>query len=114
MVVASVQEDAYGELIITGSQDSSGVLASYRIASKPGPSLVIAWSDENGNFDIDEGDYVAMYPWVVNVTAGMSRTDVDLRMERLIGGVGEVDATGRAYAAYAGELARLLRESADH
>lgn len=104
MIVAAVQEDANGELVMTGSQDSAGVLAKYSFQATAGPTLVIAWSDENGNFEIDDGDYVGTYPWVVNVAAGSTRSDVDLRMERIMGGV---------ELPYAGALQRSMRLSAN-
>lgn len=103
MIVAAVQETDDGELIMTGSQDSGGILSSYSFEAKTGPTLVIAWSDENGNFDIDDGDFVAMYPWVVNVTAGSTRMDVDLRMEPIVGGV------ERPHAAALDQLMRTWR-----
>lgn len=104
MIVAAVQEDANGELVLTGSHDSAGVLAEYSIEAAVGPTLVIAWSDENGNFEIDDGDYVGTYPWVVEVKAGSTRSNVDLRMERITGGV---------ELPYAGALERSIRPSAN-
>ena len=88
MIVAAFIEDEAGELILSGFEESAGVIGSYSFEALPGENVVVAWSDENGNVTVDEGDYLGVYPEFVPVTAGVEASGIDISIERVI----EVDA----------------------
>jgi serine protease len=82
-VVAFV-EDAAGEPQIVASQSSGGFFANYRLETVPGENMVVAWSDQNNNDDVDDGDYFGIYP-VVMVAEGQSVKGIDIPFQPLVG-----------------------------
>ncbi|HEX7021884.1 MAG TPA: S8 family peptidase, partial [Trueperaceae bacterium] len=86
MIVAAFLEDAMGELQLSGAEQSGGVISNYSFQALTGSNYVIAWSDENGNTEIDSGDYLGIYPQSVQVTAGANLTGIDVRMDRVVDG----------------------------
>lgn len=86
MVVAAFVEDSTGELVVSGSQSSSGVITSYSFEVLSGRNLLSAWSDENGNGRVDEGDFLGYHPRWVYVPAGGHVTGVDVSVLPVAGG----------------------------
>jgi serine protease len=78
-VVAAFQEDATGEYQVVGSQSANSFFTSYRIETVAGENMLIAWSDQNGNVQVDVGDYVGVYPAVV-VNDGQSVRGIDIAL----------------------------------
>lgn len=85
MIVAAFIENEAGELILSGFQESAGVISNYSFEVLAGANIVIAWSDENGNAVIDEGDYLGVYPEVVLVAAGQNVSGIDVQVDQIIG-----------------------------
>ncbi len=85
MIVAAFVEDETGELILSGFQESAGVINDYSFEVLAGNNLVVAWSDENGNAAIDEGDYMGIYPELVFVAAGQNVSGIDFQVDQIIG-----------------------------
>ncbi|MDR9391392.1 MAG: S8 family peptidase [Trueperaceae bacterium] len=84
MVVAAFLDTGGDEPEVSGSQEDPGVLTRYRFDVKPGDNTVIAWSDENGNVEIDEGDFLGTYPEIVPVGEGEVRTSIDLTLDPVV------------------------------
>ena len=85
MIVAAFIDDGTGELTLSGFQEADAFFATYGFSVLAGENLVIAWSDENDNADIDDGDYIGLYPALVPVTPGATLTGLDFVIERVIG-----------------------------
>ena len=102
MLVAAFVEDEDGELQLSGLTFGPTAFNEYAFEALPGANLVVAWSDENGNDEIDAGDFAGIYPGIVVVAAGERVTGVDFAIERIV----SVDATG-PFAAYALDLERV-------
>jgi serine protease len=83
-VVVAFVDDATGEPDIVASQSAGSFFAKYRLETLPGENMVVAWSDQNGNVDIDDGDYFGVYPVVV-VQEGQSVSGIDIPFQPLIG-----------------------------
>ncbi len=86
MVVAAFQEDQYGDLHVSGSQSSDGVITAFEFAVMSGQNLLTAWSDENDNGDVDEGDFLGYHPRWVNVPPGGLASGVDVSVLPVVGG----------------------------
>jgi len=87
MVVAAYVEGPGGEFVVSGSQSSPGVLTSFSFQARSGSNLLAAWSDENDNGVVDEGDFLGYHPRWVNVPAGGVRTGVDVSVLPVAGGL---------------------------
>lgn len=83
--VESYVYDNAGDLMLSGQQWSSGVLSSFSFDAEPGLTIVGAWSDENDNGVIDEGDYLGFHPRTVSVQAGRTY-DLPITIDRIIPG----------------------------
>jgi hypothetical protein len=83
MIIAAFLDD--GELSDSGYYVNEVAFSSYSFAALAGPNLVIAWSDENANFDIDEGDFIGIYPLPVMVSNYQVADGVAVVLERVIG-----------------------------
>lgn len=70
MIVAAYIEDAFGQLVTSGSQTSLGAIVDFDIEVLPGENMLVAWSDENENDLVDEGDLFGVYPTLLSVAAG--------------------------------------------
>ncbi len=81
MIVAAFVRDANGVFQDSGFQVSQGVISNYNFEALAGENFVIAWSDENNNVKIDEGDFLGAFPTVVNVTANQTSSGVDIVLE---------------------------------
>ena len=84
MVVAAFIDTGGDELEVSGSQESSGVLTAYRFDAKPGENVVVAWSDENDNLEVDEGDFLGTYPEPVLVQAGGVERAIDVMLDPVV------------------------------
>lgn len=82
VVAAFIEKD--GKWVESGFQKSPGVINDYRFEAKPGINIVVAWSDENNNAKVDEGDYLGRYPEGVLVKANEETSGVDITVERVI------------------------------
>ncbi len=99
MVVAALKEDQGGVLYVSGSQSSDGVIASFRFPVESGQNLLTAWSDENEDGEVNEGDFLGYHPRWVAVPPGGSVSGVDVSVLPVGGGVvpeGVVEALERA------------------
>ncbi|HLU83809.1 MAG TPA: hypothetical protein VKZ43_10445, partial [Trueperaceae bacterium] len=50
--------DASGNLYTSGSQSSSGVIRQFQFDVESGMTFIGAWSDENENGEVDDGDFL--------------------------------------------------------
>ncbi|WP_428266327.1 S8 family peptidase [Haliangium sp.] len=69
-IVAAVYETALGDVEIADSQVENFFFTNYRLVPPPGFYQIIAWTDDNGNGLIDNGDYIGSYPEEVQVLDG--------------------------------------------
>src|SRR5690606_22218570 len=67
MVVAAFKEDANGNLYTSGSQSSRGVIRQFQFDVESGLNVIAAWSDENDNGQVDDGDFLGKSDQWVNV-----------------------------------------------
>jgi serine protease len=84
MIVAAFIEDEEGELLLSGFQESAGAISDYSFEVLAGDNIVIAWSDENDNGEIDQGDYLGVYPELVPVAAGQSVSGIDFQIDQIV------------------------------
>ncbi len=84
MLVAAFIEDADGELVLSGFTSAPTALTAYELTALAGANVVVAWSDENDNGEIDAGDYVGVHPNPVVVAAGGAITGVDVVLDRVL------------------------------
>jgi serine protease len=84
MIVMALIEDENGEFVFSGFQQSTGFISSYEFDVEPGENYVVAWSDENSNNKIDQGDYLGAYPEPLLVTSGRNISGVDFSIQRVI------------------------------
>lgn len=84
MIVSAFIPDEAGTLVLSGSQVSDGVITDYRFDALPGANTVAAWSDENGNGTVDEGDFFGVHAGPVVVEAGAETADVGVTVELVI------------------------------
>ena len=84
MIVAAFLEDSSGNLILSGAQEDNGVIRDYSFDVLVGENLLITWSDENNNIEIDTGDYLGSYPDWVSVEAQATLTDLDMTLSEVV------------------------------
>ena len=84
MVVAAFIEDERGELVVSGFVSADTAFSEYSFEALPGANEVIAWSDENDNGLIDAGDYLGVFPGLVQVVAGEAATGVDIDVDQVL------------------------------
>lgn len=84
MVVAAFIEDERGELVVSGSVSADTAFSEYSFEALPGANEVIAWSDENDNGLIDAGDYLGVFPGLVQLVAGGAATGVDIDVDQVV------------------------------
>jgi serine protease len=84
LVVAAylVDDDA---LTLSGLHPEDSFVAAYELEVLVGDNLVIAWTDEDGDGEISDGDFVGAHPTPVLVASGASVTGVDIVLERVVG-----------------------------
>ncbi|MCW5819770.1 MAG: S8 family peptidase [Trueperaceae bacterium] len=63
-----------GQWVLSGGQQSGGLLTSYDFRAAPGLTIVGAWIDVHANSTLDTGDYVGFHEQLVAVEAGKSYT----------------------------------------
>ncbi len=81
MIVAAFIRDTNGIFQESGFQANQGVIGNYSFEALVGGNFVIAWSDENNNVKIDEGDFLGAFPTVVNVATNQTSSGVDIVLE---------------------------------
>jgi hypothetical protein len=84
LLVAAFTEDDDGERVLSGSAYDDTFFSEFAFASLAGANEVIAWSDENGNAEIDAGDYLGAFPTRVDVVAGGVTSGIDIRIDEII------------------------------
>ena len=84
MIVAAFVESDTGELALSGYAFSDSFFSEFAFEALAGANEVIAWSDENGNAEIDAGDYLGVFPNLVNVIADDVTSDVDININEII------------------------------
>lgn len=103
MLVVAYVENEFGELITSGQQTSSGVITDFSFEVLAGSNQVAAWSDENDNGLVDEGDFFGSYPISVNVPPGVEVKDLAITVAPVVGGGSLVDLNlGQALEAQIG------------
>jgi serine protease len=84
LVVAAFLVDG-DALTLSGLHPEEGFVAAYGLEVLVGDNLVIAWTDEDGDGEISDGDFVGAHPTPVMVASGASVTGVDIVLERVVG-----------------------------
>ena len=84
MIVAAFTENDTGELVLSGYAFSDSFFSEFAFDALAGANEVIAWSDENGNAEIDAGDYLGVFPNLVHVIAGDVTSGVDININEII------------------------------
>lgn len=79
-LVVALQETTSGEFVVVGSRQYASFVSGYTVTTEAGSNVVVAWSDENGNDTLDEGDFLGDYPAPVSVTGGQSVTGIDIAL----------------------------------
>lgn len=85
MVVAAFKEDPNGGLYTSGSQTSGGVIRDFEFQVESGRNLLGAWSDENDNGKVDEGDYLGYRDQYVDVPSGARVPGLDVTVQPVVG-----------------------------
>lgn len=67
--------------VLSGVQASSGAIEDYRFSVETGSNIVLAWSDENENGEIDGGDLFGSFQNDVLVQPGSEITGVDIVLD---------------------------------
>lgn len=92
MIIAAFLDD--NELSDSGYYFSDDAFTSYSFSALAGPNYIIAWSDENDNFKVDEGDFVGFYPVNAMVSDYQVVDGVDVVLERMIGQLLQFETLG--------------------
>ena len=69
---------------MTGLRASGDRFSEFAFEALAGANEVIAWTDENGNAVIDAGDYLGVFPNLVDVIAGDVTSGVDINIDEVI------------------------------
>ena len=85
MAVFTLVENDSGDIELGGLQESSGFLPAFDFATRAGANTVFAWSDENRNGVLDDGDLLGFYPAVVWVSPGRSVPNLDFAVSLVVG-----------------------------
>jgi hypothetical protein len=83
-VVAAFTEDGDGELIVSGFTTSETFFSTFEFEALTGTHMVVAWSDENDNEEIDAGDYLGVFPEFVLLGADEAISGVDINIIQVI------------------------------
>src|SRR5690606_38534137 len=84
MIVAAFQQDALGNLVTSGEQQSANAFSSFDFQVEPGMNLLGAWSDEDDDGLVNAGDYIGFADDFVNVPAGGHASGLTLRIDPVI------------------------------
>lgn len=98
-----------GELILGGNQQAATYFATFDFTVLAGDQLIVAWTDQNDNLELDEGDFLGTYPTWVTVAAGATVTGVDVVLESVI----EVDPAVAVAAANGDVTSAVLRAAVE-
>ena len=83
-LVAAFLSDGSDGLVLSGFQEADAFFSAYDLEVVPGDNLVIAWTDENENDEVDAGDYIGSYPSEVAVAADRAISGIDFVVERVV------------------------------
>lgn len=101
--------DVGGDLILGGNQQAQTFFASFDFTVLAGDQLVVAWTDQNGNLELDQGDFLGTYPYWVPGAAGTTVAGIHVVLESVI----EVDPALAAAASNAGVAPSALRSAVE-
>jgi serine protease len=79
-LVFALQETVGDDVLIAGSRAYPSFVSTYAFSALAGSNDVFAWSDEDGDGELDEGDFFGNHPLPVAVTAGVTTTGVDIEV----------------------------------
>lgn len=83
--VAAAIQNAQGEYELSGPpQEGASFFSDYSLSVTPGNNIVFAFSDENRNNELDDGDFFGAYPVLVPVAPGGSATGINFDITRLL------------------------------
>ena len=85
MIITAYQDDQFGDLVVTGSQESSGVLSTFDFEVESGSTLLGAWSDENDDRLVNSGDYVGFSDSYYTVAPGQLVSGLNLTLQQVFG-----------------------------
>lgn len=106
-IVAAFVDDAFGNPVESGYVSDDGFFDTFTFAAKAGANEVIAWVDQDDDLEIDEGDFLGVYPGPVGVAAGQVTSGVGVELERLVAFGGSRDpAAAEPWRAVLEELRR--------
>jgi serine protease len=71
-------QDNDGNFVLGGGSVYEGFVKSYAFEAEPGEQAVIAWIDENKSEEVDQGDFIGIFPDTVTVRAGATTDKIDL------------------------------------
>lgn len=89
--MVAVIQNAQGEYVPSGSQQGESFFSAYNVNVTPGNNAVYGWSDENGNGEVDQGDFLGAYPKLVPVAAGQRVQGIDFDITQVVK-VGRLEA----------------------
>jgi serine protease len=70
-------QDKDGNFVVGGAAAYEGFVKSYGFEAEPGEQAVIAWIDENKSEEVDQGDFIGIFPDTVTVKAGAKADKID-------------------------------------
>jgi hypothetical protein len=111
-IVAAFAEDALGDLFMSGFTVSDTFISGFEFEALPGATQVLAWTDENGNLEVDAGDYLGVFPDIVNVVANQTTRNVNLNIIEIIdlGAAAATTANHTDYGRWIRTIEELARE----
>jgi hypothetical protein len=71
-------QDKDGNFAVGGAAAYEGFVKTYGFEAEPGEQAVIAWIDENKSEEVDQGDFIGIFPDTVTVKAGAKADKIDL------------------------------------
>lgn len=75
-----VAVDEHDVDVVGGARSYASFVPSYTVSAEPGRYVVLAWTDENGDGRLDDGDFFGVHPVPVSVAAGQTVAGVDIAL----------------------------------